>query len=348
MIRRRCINFPLVTQWCRIRKSDLESAENACKANDTAHKMNDLVLPVYPLNAEKEVWSCWKALDAGYSVHIEKTGIHALLHLCRHLQPSIDNFWTFFARTLSSLSRNFPKWSKCSRFPFREDKINEWFDHELPSEGDEDNKVIKIMNVDRPGRRNKIYMKPDQPENFPMSLSNDNFEFFVHGTNHQSAKNIIEKGILLGEGAARQDFSDGSGFYLGNDLEEAVKWARHRYDDGEAVLIYQVDKKELRGDNNEKGLDLRNDEDEDEDEDEWERVVTEYRLTGYGRRQKKPSQAYRNKLKKNHFIEGPMASVSRTNPTPQEKVGTYQLCVRKEACAKLFDRSLSYVIFFER
>ena len=341
MICRRCINFPLVTQWCRIRKSDLESAENACKANDTAHKMNDLVLPVYPLNAVKHVWSCWKALDAEYSEHIQKTGIHALLHLCRHLQPSIDIFWTFFARTLGSLSRNFPKWSKCSRFPFREDKINEWFDHELPSEGDEDNQVIKIMNVDRPGRRNKIYMNPDQPENFPMSLSNDNFEFFVHGTNHDGAKSIIEEGILLSEGAERKDFSDGSGFYLGSDLEEAIKWAKRKYKDGEAVLIYQVDKKELRGDNNEKGLDLRN------DEDEWERVVTEYRLIGrHG--QKKPCKGYRNRLKKNHFIEGPMASVSRTNPIPQENVGTYQLCVRKEACAKLFDRSLRYVIFFER
>ena len=304
--------------------------------------MNDLVLPVYPLNAVKHVWSCWKALDAEYSEHIQKTGIYALLHLCRHLQPSIDNFWTFFARTLSSLSRNFPKWSMCSRFPFKEDKINEWFDHELPSEGDEDNKVIKIMNVDQTERTSKIYMK-DQPENFPMSLSNDNFEFFVHGTNHQSAKNIIEKGILLGEGAARQDFSDGSGFYLGNDLEEAVQWARHRYPGAEAVLIYQVDRNELRGDNNEKGLDLRN------NKPEWKRVVKEYRLTaGSGRRQEQPNKTYRKNLNQNHFIEGPMASVSRNNPIPTEKVGTYQLCVRKEDCAKLFDRSLRYVIFFER
>lgn len=342
MIRRRCLNFPLVTQWCRIRKSDLESAENACKANDTAHKMNDLVLPVYPLNAVKHVWSCWKALDAEYSEHIQKTGIYALLHLCRHLQPSIDNFWTFFARTLSSLSRNFPKWSMCSLFPFKKDTINEWFDHELPSEGDEDNKVIKIMNVDQTERTSKRYMK-DQPENFPMSLSNDNFEFFVHGTDHERAKNIIEKGILLSEGADGQDFSDGDGFYLGNDLEEAVKWARHKYRGGEAVLIYQVDKRELRGDNNEKGLDLRN------NKPEWKRVVTEYRSTGYGRRQKRPSKAYRDELEQHHFIEGPMASVSESNPNPRERgSGTYQLCVRNEPCAKLFDRSLSYVIFFER
>lgn len=197
------------------------------------------------------------------------------------------------------------------------------------------------MNVDRPGRRNKIYMN-DEPGNFPMSLSNDNFEFFVHGTDHDRAKTIIEEGILLSKGAERQDFSDGTGFYLGNDLDEAVMWARHKYQGGEAVLIYQVDKKELRGDNNEKGLDLRN------NKNEWKQVVTEYRLTGYGRRQEQPNKAYRRELKQNHFIEGPMASVSRNNPIPKEKVGTYQLCVRKEACAKLFDCSLSYVIFFER
>ena len=162
--------------------------------------MSDLVLPVYRLNAVKHVWSCWKALDAEYSEHIQKNGIHAFLHLCRYLQPSIDKFWTFSARTLSSLSRHFPNWSKCSLFPIEEDKINEWFDYEVPSEGNEDNKVIKIMNVDRPGRRNKIYMN-DQPENFPMSLSNDNFEFFVHGTDHDRAKTIIEEGILLSKGA---------------------------------------------------------------------------------------------------------------------------------------------------
>ena len=309
---------------------------------DTAHRMNDLVLPIYPLNAVKHVWSCWKALDVECIEHIQKTGIYALLHLCRHIQPSIDTFWTSFARTLSSLSRNFSKWSMCSRFPFKEDKINEWFDHQLPSEKNEVNKVIKIMNVDGPGRKKKIYME-DRPENFPMSLSDDNFEFFVHGTDHERAKNIIEKGVLLGEGADAQDFSDGDGFYLGSDLEEAVKWAKHKYRGGEAVLIYQVDKRELRGDNNEKGLDLRN------NKNEWKRVVTEYRLTGYGRRQKRPSKAYRTELEQYHFIEGPMARVSENNPNPGERgSGTYQLCVRNEACAKLFDRSLSYVIFFER
>ena len=249
--------------------------------------MTDSDLAVYSFNAVKHVWTCWKTPHAEYS--IQKTGIYALLHLCRHLQPSIDKFWTFFARTLSGLSRNNQKWSKCSRFPIEEDKINEWFDHEVPSEGNEDNKVIKIVNVDRLGKQNEIYLK-DQPENFPMSLANDNFEFFVHGTNHEGAKKIIEKGILLSKGAARQDFSDGSGFYLGIDLKKAAMWARHKYQDGEAVLIYHVDKRELRGDNNEKGLDLCN------NKDEWKKVVNEYRLTGYGRKEKRPSQDYRDEL----------------------------------------------------
>ena len=309
---------------------------------DKAYKMTDSGLAVYPFNAVKHVWTCWKTSHAEYSRHKQKTGIYALLHLCRHLQPSIDKFWTFFARTLSGLSRNNPKWSKCSRFPIEEDKINEWFDHEVLSEGNEDNKVIKIVNVDRLGKEKEIYLK-GQAENFPMSLANDNFEFFVHGTNHKGAKKIIEKGIRLSEGAARQDFSDGSGFYLGIDLKEATKWARHKYKDGEAILIYQVDKRELRGDNNEKGLDLRI------NKDEWKKVVKEYRLTGYGRKEKPPSQDYRDELEQHHFIEGPMASVSKKNPKPREKgSGTYQLCVRNEACAKLFDRSLSHVIFLER
>ena len=115
-----------------------------------ANKRTDSGLAVYPFNAVKHVWTCWKALHAEYRRHIQKTSSYALLHLCRHLQPRIDEFWTFefFARTLSSLSRNNPKWPKCYRFPIEEDKINEWFDYEVPSKGNEVNKVIKIVNVD--------------------------------------------------------------------------------------------------------------------------------------------------------------------------------------------------------
>ena len=181
-----------------------------------------------------------------------------------------------------------------------------------------------------------------QPASFPMSPENDKFEIFVHGTDHKSAKNIIEEGIRLSEGEDAQDFSDGEGFYLGNNFDEALEWAGHKHMDGEAVLIYEVDMEHLRGDNNENGLDLSN------NKRKWLQVVSEYRLSGLGRNEKPPSKALRKELEQYNFIEGPMASVSKKNPRPRQKDGNYQLCIRNTACAALFDRCLSYVIFFER
>lgn len=304
--------------------------------------MTDLFLAVYPFNAVKQFWRCCKALDKTHcSEHLLKIGIYAFSHLVRHLPPSIENFWSLFATKLGSPSRNFPKWSVCGRFPYEEDKINEWLDHELPSKDNEKHKVLKIINVDRSGRRNKIYMR-GQPASFPMSPENDKFEIFVHGTDHKSAKNIIEEGIRLSEGEDAQDFSDGEGFYLGNNFDEALEWAGHKHMDGEAVLIYEVDMGHLRGDNNENGLDLSN------NKRKWLQVVSEYRLSGPGRNEKPPSKALRKELEQYNFIEGPMASVSKKNPRPRQKDGTYQLCIRNTACAALFDRCLSYVIFFER
>ena len=59
-------------------------------------------------------------------------------------------------------------------------------------------------------------------------------------------------------------------------------------------------------------------------------------LQALQRKKKGPSQGFRKELEQYHFIEGPMASVSKKNPEPREcGSGGYQLCVMNEACAIL-------------
>lgn len=262
-------------------------------------------------------------------------------------QPKIENLIAFVARLselISYLKVSFAKYSpsifsRCSRFPYQESTINEWF--ALSTEGEQREQGLNIINVDRHGQARKCYTTQNQTDKrFPESLEDDKFEAFFHGTSHRSAKNIIENGIIVRKGKTSQDFSHEDGFYLSKSFEEAWRWTKSRWPSS-AVLIFRVNKRELRGDENENGLDLRN----AQNKKQWQKIVSQFRS---GR----PDPKFRRELNRSyHFIEGPMASLSRRNPRvdyPRQKDGSYQLCVRHDNCAELFDRSLHSVVFFEK
>ena len=137
-----------------------------------------------------------------------------------------------------------------------------------------------------------------------------------------------------------KDFSNGNGFYLSKNFDEALRWARHKHGHGPKVLVFRLKKTELRGDKNENGYDLRN----PAEKKEWQEVVEQFRSQN-------PERKFCKKIKRYQFTEGPMASRPRKKPkssTPDQKVDSYQLCVREEICAKLFDRSLHSVIFLDK
>nr|XP_058968118.1 uncharacterized protein LOC131794604 [Pocillopora verrucosa] len=230
---------------------------------------------------------------------------------------------------------------KLNRFPYREDTVNEWFN--LPPEDDwpERGEAVKVINVDKCGLERKCYRTQNQVENaFPDSLEDDEFEVFFHGTSQKHAKDIIEDGIDLKKGEIGKDFSNGDGFYLSKNFDEALRWARQRHGHGPTVLVFRLKKTELRGDENENGYDLRN----PSEKKDWQEVVEQFRS-------EKPERKFCKKIKRYQFIEGPMASRSRKKPkssTPDQKVDSYQLCVREEICAELFDRSLHSVVFLDK
>ena len=273
--------------------------------------------------------------------------VQPLLEIAEQLgQLRLDNLLAFasnrlasylgssFLRALRYIGNNF---IKCSRFPYEEDTTNEWFD--LPDEGTQRNEPVKAINiVKEEGRTAKCSTILNEIRNHLKSISGDDFEILFHGTNHEHAKDIIEGGIDVRVGQSRQDFSNSDGFYLGDSFDEARMWPGSRGFKYPAVLVFRVKKTELRGDQNEKGLDLQG----DENKKKWQEVVSQFRS---GR----PDRKFNKQMKEYEFIEGPMASMSRKNPNvnyPTRKDGTYQLCVRKDECAELFDRSLHSVLFF--
>lgn len=226
-----------------------------------------------------------------------------------------------------------------NRSPYEENTLNEWFDLTPEEDWPERGEAVKAINVDKNGLAQKCYRTQNQDgDSFPDSLEDDEFEVFFHGTSHESAQDIIEGEIDLRRGAQKQDFSDGDGFYLSKQFDEALRRAQHRRTSS-AVLVFRIKKTELRGDNNDKGYNLQH----PDMKKEWQDVVRKFRNGMVDSKSRKEMN------RQYQFIEGPMASISGKNSAsvsyPRQKDDSYQLCVRTESCAKLFDRGLHSVVF---
>ena len=255
--------------------------------------------------------------------------------------------WTY--KILRCLGNSFPPSTPAYLYPYPHPhrKVNTWFT--ITPKDEKRRRVlnnVNVINANKSGITGKCYSTQNRVRNFPQSLSNgSDYELFYHGTNHGSAKIIIEDGIDLNRGLNGKDFSNGDGFYVGRDLDEALgaKWDNCR-PPVSAVIIFRVMKNELR-EQTIAGLDLQN------DEHQWNEVVREFRSG-------KPNKNFLKGLMKYEYIEGPMSSGERKSSTNHIPVpGSYQLCVRpgdenderqSYRCANLFDRSIHSVIFFER
>ena len=156
---------------------------------------------------------------------------------------------------------------KCNRFPYEESVTNEWFT--LPDDENDRKQPVMVINVNKEGKKSKCYLSQDGVDDFMKSIVDKDHQVFFHGTRHQYAQDIIEGGIDIKMGARRQDFSNGDGFYLGDDFEEACRWPASRGHPNTAVLVFRVEKTEVR--DQDKGLDLRN------DRTRWQELVWQFR-----------------------------------------------------------------------
>ena len=294
--------------------------------------MADFDSSVLSLNVASKDWVEWqKKLHASYCGQTAQSLLQTLEWLRQLTIETLATFQLpsqvgFLLKCLMLHGENI--FSKCNRFPYQPNTINKWF-----TISSADRKVrkrpVNVMNVDRDGKTQNCYTTQNRDENF--LLPNENEEVFFHGTSHVHARNIIDGGIKLSKGENLKDFSDGEGFYLAKQFDEAWKnkWASNR-PSVSAVLVFRVHRADLR--ERRQALDLRT------DEEQWRSVIRAFR-----------SGASTEQFQQYEFIEGPMSSISRGDQSlcnPMFHGDTYQLCVKHDNCAELFDRSLHSAVFF--
>ena len=187
-----------------------------------------------------------------------------------------------------------------SRYPYEEHQQDKWFS--VPVERYDDDVVVKTeVKV-----INTTYSTAPQAIN-KIAQQHPGKSIYYHGTDHMSAKSILEDGINLGMGKSECDFSSGSGFYLVDRSKYATQWAMKSK--AAAVLVYGISKGCL---NDYQVLDLSN------EREKWKEVREHFR------NRKKLSRNTKQEYRNCDYIKGPIDS------TPQS---TQQICIRSEELA---------------
>ena len=169
-------------------------------------------------------------------------------------------------------------------------------------------------------------------------LDDQRYTLLFHGTDHQSAANILNRGIYLPAGRQKRDFSSGKGFYVTASLDQAIKWARSTTSKP-AILIFKVKRDDLL--QKARKLDLTS------DLEEWRETVH------YFRSDEGPAYKGKGIRKKYDLIEGPVATASSSSGTSdqlmwQPKHSSYQLCLISDEFAKKFYHALQFILLDSR
>ena len=118
------------------------------------------------------------------------------------------------------------------RYPYNDDICtDEWF-----------KQLVDVYDVDADGEQ--IIKHPHLKICNATSKNSTKYEelgetnsYWFHGTDHDSAVNIIEEGIRLDLGSSAQDFSDRDGFYVSGDIDNAKLWAQQQ--EKSALVIFK-------------------------------------------------------------------------------------------------------------
>ena len=267
-----------------------------------------------------DFWKIWlKTLDAGND--------------CQQVAHSLWEWTQLFVENLAPLAC---PGKKLESFQYQRKKLNTWFKEEHCGVR---NGAVNLINVDKDGLKSSCYTQ--NKNKFPNTpAEDDKYEIFYYGTTASKAKVILEDGIDLCDQSKKCDFSDGDGFYVTNKFDNV--WPNVRFSKYKppcsTVLVFKVDKSELR---RFRALDLWRNFDA-ELEEKWRNVVWTFRNG-------KADDTFKRGLNAD-FIEGPLCAGAKNYNRPKSCFPVrdfYQLCVRSDPCAKLFDNSLLSVVFFQ-
>ena len=152
-----------------------------------------------------------------------------------------------------------------------------------------------------------------------------------HGTDHQSASDILFRGIDLCAGRQKRDFSCGSGFYLTDNFDEALNWANNTTEKP-AILIFRVNRRQHLDDARKLNL--------SENGEKWREIVSSFRS---GKRTAKT----RKSLSEYDLIEGPAATITRNESGElviEAKPSSYQMCLISGEFADKFQETLHSIV----
>ena len=221
-------------------------------------------------------------------------------------------------------------------FPFRSNSTNTWFrlSRSTSDVENEGSSVCHVNLINLVTVESHAYRILRSELGNLLSKDDQNFVLF-HGTDHQSACDILFRGIDLCQGRQKRDFSCGSGFYLTDNSEEALNWAQNTTAKP-ALLVFQANRQELFTDS--ENLNLF------DDEQRWCEIVSSFRSGKKTARTRKSLAAY-------DLIEGPM-STAITNESSGKLMFSprplsHQICLISDSCANIFRQTLHSILFFD-
>ena len=223
------------------------------------------------------------------------------------------------------------------RFPLQSNLTNSWF--QLPRNIDVEEEVanqvwhVNILNLVT--EESLVSGTTRSKLSDLISLKDGKNVILFHGTDHQSACEILFRGIDLCQGRQKRDFSCGSGFYLTDNSEEALNWAKNTTAKP-ALLVFKVNRQEYL-DHAEK-LNLF------ENEQRWIEIVSSFRSGNKTAKTRKSLRAY-------DLIEGPVARKRRNEVSDETvydpKPSSYQMCLNSDDFADTFRKTLHSIIFLK-
>ena len=221
------------------------------------------------------------------------------------------------------------------KFPFQSNLTNSWF--QLPSitsdESENTEDLCHVLFMNLVTKASTASRDTQSTLSDFVSQDEENVVLF-HGTDHASAVDILFRGIDLRAGRKKRDFGCGSGFYLTKSLDDAVNWANSTTAKP-AILVFQVDRQYL---DDARKLKLS------PDEGKWREIVSSFRSA-------KRTAKTRKQLSSYDLIEGPMASVTRSETSEdlvfEPKPLSYQMCLISDDFAEEFRKTLYSIVFLD-
>ena len=314
-----CCNHRSLTEWIKIFLRD--NSESTVMAN--RKKISKELLESIgfdPSSTAVETIMARSAFAGSTPMHIDA---------CEWAQLFVEDEFKYNP-LLSSLT---------SPFPFYHCLTNAWFElKNIPDEISLESNInvfqVQIMNLRT--EESNTYSKAHTALSASIPQENQNTVLY-HGTDHESAQQILFRGIELCAGRQKRDFSCGKGFYLTTSLEDALNWAKSTTA-RPAVLSFVVTSSPEYVLQKARKLSLDGNE-------QWRNLVSLFRNDNV------TSKMLEDLDSKYDLIEGPMAIVT-TDETSGElvfepKPSSYQMCLISDSFAEEFEKTLHSIMFFD-